>query len=139
MIDDVCTSWQKVWRDGIAPQLSSAALEALASGLAVDDPTLLQGATTEPSPLQCCQNWPVTGACGITYAGWKGDHLEQVADAEAYFGRVCFQCDQALGEPAAVRYFVNWFDETPRSEMRRQLLAEVQQSLARRQKAAPAA
>jgi hypothetical protein len=41
--------------------------------------------------------------------------------------------DQRLGEPAACRWFLNWFDETPRDEMRRLLLPEVQQLLAERQ------
>ncbi len=35
-------------------------------------------------------------------------------------------------EPAACRWFLNWYDETPRHEMRRCLLAEVNRVLARR-------
>ena len=42
------------------------------------------------------------------------------------------EADTRLGEPAAVRYFLNWFDDTPRDEMRRQLLAEVNRALAER-------
>ena len=38
-----------------------------------------------------------------------------------------------VGEPAACRWFLNWFDETPRDEMRRLLLAEVNRNLAERQ------
>ena len=40
--------------------------------------------------------------------------------------------DQRFGEPTACRWFLNWFDETPREEMREQLLAEVQRALAQR-------
>ena len=32
---------------------------------------------------------------------------------------------ERLGEPAACRWFLNWFDDTPRDQMRRELLAEV--------------
>jgi hypothetical protein len=125
-------SWRKVWREGLAPLLSTPGLEALQRALATDDGRLLQGATTTPPPLQCVQDWPVEAACGVGYCGWQGDHLETVAEVEEYFARVCFEVDQALGEPAACRWFLNWFDETPREEMRRELLAEVARSLAQR-------
>ena len=125
-------SWRKVWRDGLAPLIWTEGLEALQRALATDDGRLLQGATTTPPPLQCVQDWPVEAACGVGYCGWQGDHLETVAEVEEYFARVCFEVDQALGEPAACRWFLNWFDETPREEMRRELLAEVTRTLAQR-------
>jgi hypothetical protein len=125
-------SWRKVWREGLAPQLSTTALEALARGLMTDDPRLLQGATTTPPPLPCVQDWPVEGACGLGYGAWQGDGLETVADVEEFFARACFEADQRLGEPAACRWFLNWFDDTPRPEMRRLLLTEVNRSLAQR-------
>ena len=56
-----------------------------------------------------------------------------VADVEEFFARVCFEADQALGEPAACRWFLNWFDETPRQEMCAQLLPEVDLALHERQ------
>ena len=125
-------SWRKVWREGVAPLLSTPGLESLQRALSNDDGRLLQGATTTPPPLQCVQDWPVEAACGIGYCGWQGDHLETVAEVEEYFARVCFEVDQRLGEPAACRWFLNWFDETPRDEMRRELLAEVNRVLAQR-------
>jgi hypothetical protein len=125
-------SWRKVWREGLAPPISTAGLEALRRGLLTDDARLLQSATTSPPPLACVQDWPVDGACALGYCGWQGDGLETVAEVEEYFARSCFECDQLLGEPAACRWFLNWFDETPREEMRRLLLAEVNRSLAQR-------
>jgi hypothetical protein len=74
----------------------------------------------------------VEAACGLGYCGWQGDGLETVAEVEEFFARTCFEADQRLGEPAACRWFLNWFDETPREEMRRQLLPEVNRSLAQR-------
>ena len=129
-------SWRKVWRDGLAPLISTAGLEALRAALCNDDARLLQGATTTPPPLQCVQDWPVEAACVLGYCGWQGEGLQSVAEVEDYFARLCFEVDQRLGEPAACRWFLNWFDETPRDEMRSLLLAEVNRTLARRRAAA---
>ncbi len=125
-------SWKNVWRKGVVTLLSLESLEALRLALASDDPRLLQGATTTPPPLQCVQDWPVEAACALGYCGWQGDGLETVAEVEEFFARMCFEIDQQMGEPAACRWFLNWFDDTPREEMRRELLVEVQRSLAER-------
>ena len=126
-------TWRKVWEEGIAPLLSLEGLRALKEALENDDIRLLQGATTSPPPLSCVQEWPCEGACAIGYCGWQGDELSTVADVEEFFARTCFECDQRLGEPAGVRYFLNWFDETPREEMRRELLAAVVKELWQRE------
>lgn len=131
-------SWQKVWRDGLAPLIPTGALEVLQVALRNDDPRLIQGATTSPPPLLCVQEWPVEGACALGFCGWQGEGRETVAEVEEYFARLCFEVDQRLGEPAACRWFLNWFDETPREQMRRLLLAEVQRTLAQRRAAVAA-
>jgi hypothetical protein len=125
-------SWRKVWRDGLAPLISTEALEALRKALANDDVRLLQGATTTPPPLQCVQDWPVEAACVLGFCGWQGEGLETVAEVEEYFARLCYEVDLRLGEPAACRWFLNWFDETPRDEMRRLLLSELTRTLSLR-------
>lgn len=121
--------WRQVWRDGLAPLLSTEGLEALRTALVTDDPRLIQGATTTPPPLSCVQDWPVEGACLIGICGWLGDDLTTVAEVEQYFSRMCHEIDLAVGEPAACRFLLNWFDETPRDEMRTDLLAEVNLTL----------
>jgi hypothetical protein len=125
-------SWRKVWRDGVAPLLSYDGLYTLGQGLESDDPRILQGATTTPPPLMCVQDWPVEAACALSYCGWQGDDLTTVGEVEEFFARMCFEIDSRLGEPAGCRWFLNWFDETPRHEMRRELLNEVKRELARR-------
>ena len=125
-------SWRKVWREGLEPLLTTEALQALRAALLQDDPRLIQGATTSPPPLQCVQDWPVEAACALGYCGWVGDGLETVGEVEEFFARLCFETDCRLGEPAACRWFLNWFDETPREVMRRELLAEVQRALMNR-------
>jgi hypothetical protein len=125
-------TWRKVWREGVAPQLSTCGLQALQKALQSDDERLLQGATTSPPPLQCVRDWAVEGACVIGYCGWQGDGLSSVAEVEEFFAQVCFEVDKALGEPAACRWFLNWFDDAPRHEVRAQLLAEVNRTLSQR-------
>lgn len=124
-------SWRTVWRVGVAPQLSVAGLEALAAALESDDPELLQAQTTDPPPGIRGDN-PCEGACLIGYAGWQGDGLTTAGEVEEFFAEACYRADQALKEPAGCRWLLNWFDETPRDEMRRLLLPEVRLALAGR-------
>jgi hypothetical protein len=124
-------SWRLVWRKTV-PLLSTAALLALREALLIDDPCLIQGATTIPPPLQCVATWPVEAACLLGYAGWKGDGLQTVEEVEGYFARLCFEIDRELEEPAGCRFLLNWHDETPRDEVRRELLPEILLALAAR-------
>ena len=125
-------TWRFVWREGFAPVLSTAGLRSLRAALVTDDPRLSQGATTTPPPLACVQDWPCEGCCGLGWCGWQGEGLETVGEVEEYFARLCYEADCRLGEPAACRWFLNWFDDTPRDEMRRELLAELDLVLADR-------
>lgn len=121
--------WRKVWRDGFAKAFNREHLSHLAEALKNDDVQLIQGATTNPPPLMCVQDWPCEGACAVSYAGWKAG-ASTVGEVETFFAKACFDADQRLGDPAACRFFLNWFDDTPRAEMRRELLAEVELALA---------
>src|SRR5262245_1509631 len=125
-------NWKRVWRRGVAPLLSMGSLESLREALERDDPTLIQGATTRPPPLQCVGDWRVEACCALCYCGWQGDGLNTVAEVEEFFARLCRGIDDLLGEPAACRWFLHWFDETPRDRMRSELLCEVCRTLARR-------
>lgn len=128
-------SWKRCFHEGIVPHLSDAGLEALRVGLLRDDQCLIQGGTTTPPPLACVQDWPVEGACAMAYCGWQGEGLETVAEVEEYFAKLCCQTDESLDELAGCRWFINWFDETPREEMRAKLLIEVGVALAGRRAA----
>lgn len=121
-------SWRKVWREGVLPLLSEKNLKTLLEALQSDDPALVQGCTTNPPPLQCVQDWPVEACCALSYMGWK-EGLDTVGEAEEYFAKLCYEVDRLLEEPAGCRHFVNWFDETPREEMRRLLSQEIQGNL----------
>jgi len=125
-------SWRMVWREGFAPVLSTAGLVALREAPRSDDHRLTQGSTTTPPPLMCVQDWPVDAACALGFCGWQGEDLETVGEVEEFFARACFEADERLGEPAACRWFLNWFDDTPRDQMRKLLLEEVDRVLAER-------
>ena len=125
-------SWQEVWQRGVAPLLPTKGLELLAKALADDDSRLLQGKTMIPPPLICTQDFSVDAACAIGFCGWQGQNLETVAEVEEFFASVCFEVDQLLGEPAAIQWFINAYDEMPRAEMRAAFLPEVEAELARR-------
>lgn len=119
-----------MWREGVAPLLSRSSLLALKGALDTDDQCLLQGATTCPPPLTSIQDWPVEAACALGYCGWQGEELDTVGEVEEFFANMCSAIDQRLGESGGCHWFLNWFDETPRHEMRRLLLHEVNSSLA---------
>ncbi len=145
-------SWELVW-NAAAPLLPTRGLERLRTALLEDDPRLLQGSTTSPPPLVCCQDWQCEGACLLGYPfafeEEEGDlpkdpeigcqspmqhkpGVRTVGEVEENFARVCFELDQALGEPAACRLLLNWFDETPRERMRAALTPCVEAELERR-------
>jgi len=126
-------NWRNVWRQGFAPALSTAGLQALRGALRLNDPRLVQGATTTPPPLLCVQDWPVEACCALGFCGWQGDGLHTVGEVEEHFAQACFEADRRLGEPAACRWFLNWFDDAPRAEMRRELLVEVELELRNRE------
>lgn len=131
-------SWRRVWRNGIVPLVSIPELEALRDALQSDDPRLIQGATTVPPPLYSVQDWPCEAACAISIMGTGvlGNLYDKrksftemacvtVGTLEEYFAKMCFEIDSLIGEPAGCRWFLNWYDETPREEMIRELLPEV--------------
>lgn len=124
--------WRATFRDGFAPSLSTIGLLALREALWRDDPRLHQGSTTMPASHVAAATYPCEGACALGFCGWQGTGLASIGEVEEFFSRTCWEADQRLGEPAACRWFLNWFDDTPRHEMRRDLLAEVELALALR-------
>lgn len=121
--------WQRVWREGLAPRLSRRGLQALTIALLRDDPRLVQKRTMSPPPLLGLHDAEVEAACALGWCGWHGDGCATVGALEAYFEQLCSAADADLGEPAACRHFLDWFDATPRYTMRRQLLAEVERAI----------
>lgn len=118
-------AWQRVWREGIAPELSVEGLRALEAALLRDDPRLAQGYTTSPPAFEIMADSPVEAACAVAFAGWQGDGISQVGDVGEFYSSVLVNADYRLKEHGACHHFLNWFDETPRAEVRKALLPEV--------------
>lgn len=127
-------SWRTVWRNGFAKVLPLDGLVSLAEALRTDDERLIQGATTTPPPLMCVQSWPAEACCSIGWTCFKGGTGNTtVGEVEEHFAKACFDADNLTGQPADCRWYLQWFDDTPRDEMRRELLAEVELAIAARQ------
>ncbi len=114
--------WKKVWREGIAPQMSQDELSSLAKALREDNIDLIQGATCLPAGTP---DAPTEAACALSWGGIG----QPVKATEDRFQQFCDGCDERMNERAVCRYFLNWFDDTPRDHMRRELLTEVQAAL----------
>ncbi len=140
MADEI-EKWRKVWRVGFAPMIATETLEKLLVAAESDDQHLTQGSTTTPPPLMWVQDWPVEAACALGFCGAveNGGFTDQskepatVGQCEEAFAKLCFDADMKLGEPAACRWWLNWFDDTDRPTMLRELAAEVRLALASRQ------
>ena len=122
--------WRRVFRQGIAPQLPTAALEALRKGLLKNDPRLRPGATVDAG-------WTPGGtgilqACAIGYSGWKGVSLESASAVEEFFSEVCDGANAVMGDPGACGAFINWFDSNRREFVFPLLLTEVNRAIAER-------
>lgn len=130
--------WRRVWRKGFAPILPREGLLALRDALRDDSSELCQGYTIVPPPLLAASDHDVEKACAVALCGWKANGSNLVGDVEAFFAAACHEADLALGETGATGGFLSWFDETPRREMIRELLPEVELELARRKAGAVA-
>jgi hypothetical protein len=122
-------TWDDVFRRGVASAMTTAELEALADGLRVDDPALVQGATYVPDPYGIGRARPCAciGGCAIGYAAWKSGRA-WTHEVSGRFDEVALACNRLLGGEvaASVRFFTAFFDERPRDEVRRELLPVVE-------------
>ncbi|VTT98896.1 unnamed protein product [Gemmataceae bacterium] len=125
-------SWRLVWREGFAPVLATARLVAIAEGLRADDPRLIQGNTTWPPPRTVPDDTRCEAACLLGFCGWVADGLGTVGEVEEVFAELCFAADARLGEPAACRWLLNAWDDTPREVMGPQMIAEIEYELGKR-------
>ena len=124
---------EQVFRKGIAPQVSDEQLESLKTALVTDDHRLIQGCTTSPPDLMCVADWPVESCCAISWFAWQGEEMT-VKEVGDKFGNYCYECDVLLSDPGCVRHFLNWFDDTPRNEMRAELAGLIESILQERTK-----
>jgi hypothetical protein len=120
--------WPEIFHAGIAPRLGREGLQALAEALERDSSELIQGETVHPDLNTTWREEECTGACALAYPLWKTLELFSIGNTEREFTQLCIKVDNQMGAGAAMR-FVLWFDETPRPEMRRELLREVRRAI----------
>ncbi len=127
-------AWEVVWRKGLAPQLSARGLRSLLRALKANDSRLITGSTVLPPPLQCNELQQVQALCPLCWALANGISPSAlcVGSIERAFAECCFRADELLGEPAAVRYWLNAVDGWTRDELLANLVPEVQRTLAER-------
>ncbi len=104
--------WRHAWNKA-APLISTKALTALRRALEDDDVRLIQQRTTHPTALLENHHKPCGGACLLGFCG-MAEGLKTVEEVEGYFARMCFEIDQKMGEPAGVRWLLNFWDEEQR-------------------------
>lgn len=109
-------SWRTIWREILANELPTAGLEALATALEEDRQTLVQGRTV--SWVECGAGRMLIGACGIGYPFWAESHNVRPSEIELMFSRICMIVDAFYGDPGRCRFWINWFDQTDRLQMR---------------------
>jgi hypothetical protein len=127
-------SWKHVWRTGIVPQVSTEGLQRLRRALLEDDSRVLTGSTCFPPPLQCCEDERVERCCPVCWLILAGKSPEAISVGllDEAFARLCWEADKLCGQPMSIRYLLNWIDETPRPELRKQLIVECDLALAGR-------
>lgn len=127
----VMEPWRQCWRLGFAPHLPTKGLEALAKALREDDPALIQGESVRPNVPFDGTPKRATGACAVAYCAWsrttrRGD---MILELEQKFADICARVDNSFEYLPSTRRFLNWYDRTPRDEMRAELLPEVEMEL----------
>lgn len=125
-------SFRLVLREGFLPQWSTETLERALVLLEKDDPFLTQGSTCTPPPLMCVQDWRVEACDLIGFCSIPNAREATVGEVEEGFARSCFEADQRLGEPAACRWWLNHWDDSPRLEVFAVTAQEFRDEIARR-------
>ena len=121
-------SWREVFRKAFVKVAPKEGLQSLYQALQDDDQRLIQGQSTEPAPLMSLQGHPVEGACMIGYCAWRGGEgdVKTVGETEEAFADLVWKCDQIMGGHAESRWLLQYWDDTPREDARRELIKELE-------------
>lgn len=121
--------WQRVFRNGLVPQLSRETLLGLRQALIDDDPMLIQGDTTLPPVLDCpIYPCPVEGACLIGFCGLV-DGLNTVSEVHEFFNRILDGMERQVGYASSWETLVDYWDNGERADVRREVLIEIDEVL----------
>ena len=107
--------WREVWRRGFAPLAPKSGLEFLRDVLRADDPRLIQGETVNEH-----------GACAVGCLFWQGQPEISEDFVLDCFGDCLCEVDEKFETTSAPGRFLNWYDSGDFSEIKRDLLQEVE-------------
>lgn len=101
----------RVWRDGIAPQLSLDDLRRLLHELESGGERLCRQATVlRPAGIgSALQGPPIIACCPIAFVGWARG-LGDAYEVEEFAARLCWEADQRTGEVGCARHLMHWWD-----------------------------
>jgi hypothetical protein len=125
-------AWRDSWRQAVAPRLPEAGLVELADALRRDDSRLVQANGRDPDLCDGGPGGAILRADAIGYALWQGHGLTTTAGMNRRVERLVFGTDPEGRCHLSAWPFLEWYDATPRGEMRRELLAEVEREISRR-------
>lgn len=125
-------TWRDVW-SAACTYFTTKGLEALKASLEGGGKDIVQQLTVLPSSYRLFGKLLPEKACPIAYCGWQGGiGIEVVDELEMFFAQICFDLETVFNEPCVIRYFLKWFDNAPREEAIKLLLAEVVDELHKR-------
>jgi hypothetical protein len=106
-------AWAKVFREQIAPKLSTLELEKLYEGLQSDDPNLVQGSCFAFADDGCT----AVGGCAILYGMVKANPNANSHNLKKRFWEIRQTKGDTLGIPER-NEFLDWFDNQSRTTVR---------------------
>jgi hypothetical protein len=124
-------AWRKVWREGVAPQLSTEGLQGLLDALKRDDSRIITGATTEPPAFSAASSLPIERCDPVIFAMLDGHSPAActVGLMDEAFGRLAIRCSELCGMPRAIGTLLCWLDEQDRETWRIELMRETSLAL----------
>ena len=123
-------SWKKSFAH-IADVCGVPALQVLRTAVSENYCSLIQGTTVAYEPATNPGDRTVCGACAVGYMYWKADDMDFADDVEEAVAATFSEVAKKAGWDRAPDLFTNWYDETPRDEMRRELLPVIDANIRR--------
>lgn len=121
--------WRRYFRHGIAPLVENAQLEYVLGILKSDSEKMCQGDTVilrkviaESGLTYYHGDLPPVSGCFVSLIHMSDEKLT-ANEVDAKFGP--FLCRVGLNHGLS-SHFINWFDDSPREEVRRELIAEIE-------------
>lgn len=129
MISTMPEATRRVFHEGFVPLLKDEELWVLKGWLTMAPERFKQGYTLYPVPTPAEEPYMMPDCgCLITNIG-RINMLKYADELYEYFARMCYNIDQNMGEPSAVRYLLNWYDDSPWEDVKNGSIEELEAAL----------